>query len=132
MARELHGSHPCVFFLLQRGVGVTHTGSNQLGNPAFHQFLRQFRVFQLVAYRHAPPRAHQLRQIGIQRMEGETCHLRRGCSAPVIAVGERDIQYLAGFHSVLAIGLVEVAAPKQQHRIRVLRLDVSKLLHHWG
>ena len=49
----------------------------------------------------------------------------------VVTVGQRDAEYLRGNDGVLAIGLVEVAATKQQQRLRVLRLEVEKLFHHW-
>ena len=48
----------------------------------------------------------------------------------VAAVGECDVEYLARPHGIFAIGLVEVATTKQQHRVRVLCLDVAKLFHH--
>ena len=65
-------------------------------------------------------------------MEGKTRHLQGLCcrTATVTAVCQRDIEDLGGPYGVLRISLIEIAATKQQHGIRVLRLDVPELLHH--
>ena len=72
---------------------------------------------------------NQLRQIGIQCVMGESGHLVALVIA-VITVGQRDAQNLRCRDSIVAVCLVEVTAAKQQQGLRVLRLEVEKLLHH--
>ena len=128
----MHTRHPVVLFLRQRGIRITHTRSHQLCHAALNQFLRQLGILQLVADGYAKTRTNELGQIGVQRMKRETRHLQclRSTACSIAAVGERDIQYLARLHGILRIRLVEITATKQQHRIRILCLDVTELFHH--
>ena len=124
--------HPVVLFLGEGSVRIADTGSDEFGNATLNQFLGQFRVFQLVAYRHAEACPYQLGQVGVECMEGESRHLEGLCrtTATVGAVSQRDIEYLRCFDSVFRVGLVEIAATEEQHRVGILRLDVAELLHH--
>lgn len=84
----------------------------------------------MVAYGYAQSGAHEFRQVGIEGMEGETRHLGMFACATVGTTRERDVEYLAGANGVLAVGLVEVTATEEQHRIGILRLDIAELFHH--
>ena len=48
----------------------------------------------------------------------------------VVTVGQRNAQNLRCRDCIVAVCLVEVTATKQQQGLRVLRLEVKKLLHH--
>ena len=50
----------------------------------------------------------------------------------VVTMGQGDTQYLSSRYGIFTIGLIEVTTTKQQHSIRMLCLQVEKLLHHWG
>ena len=65
-------------------------------------------------------------------MEWKSCHFHRlGCTRTSIgAVRQRDIQDFRRTYRILRVGLIEIAATEKQHRVRVLRFDVPKLLHH--
>ena len=56
----MQATEPAVLFLLQTGIAVTRTRSDQLGHAALHQSFGQFGVFQLVTYSHTQTRTHQL------------------------------------------------------------------------
>ena len=45
---EVDTSDKGVLFLLEGCIGIAHAGSNQLRDATFHEFLREFRVFELV------------------------------------------------------------------------------------
>ena len=62
---------------------------------------------------------------------GESCHLV-AFVITIVPVCQRDTQNLRSRYGILAIGFVEVATTEQQHRIRMLRLQVEELLHHRG
>ena len=49
-----------------------------------------------------------------------------------VSIGLAQGLKLVGKNPILAlsVGLVEVAATEEQHRVRILRFDVAKLLHH--
>ena len=53
---KMYGREEVVFLVVQHIVAHGHTRCHQLGNTPFHQFLGQFRVFQLVADSHSPTR----------------------------------------------------------------------------
>ena len=65
-------------------------------------------------------------------MEWKSCHLQGfGLFARTIAaMGEGDIQYLARAYCIFCVCLIEVTTTKQQYRIRILILNLTKLLHH--
>ena len=81
---EVNGSQEVIFFIIQYIVIDRDTGSNQFGDTSFHQFLRQFRVFQLVADSYTLSGTNQLRKICIERMMGKSCHFN-GLSFPISA-----------------------------------------------
>ena len=62
----------------------------------------------------------------------EARHLDRLRAALVVAMGERNAEYLRRGNGIFSIGFVKIAATKQQNGIRVFGLEVVKLLHHRG
>ena len=128
---KVDSSQKVVLLVVQHRILHGHTWGHQFRDAALDQFLRQLRIFQLVADGHTLASPDELWQIGVQRMVREPRHLVALVVA-VVTVGQRDAEYLRGNDGVLAIGLVEVAATKQQQRLRVLGLEVEKLFHHRG
>ena len=126
---KLDGTEEVVLLVIEHGILHSHTWRHQFRDASLHQLLRQLRIFQLVADGYAASCTDELRQIGVQRMMRKTSHLVALVIA-VVAVGQRDAQYLRGNNSVVAIRLVEVATTEQQQRLRVFRLEVEELFHH--
>ena len=126
---EVDGTEEVVLFVVQHVVAQRHTRRHQFGDASLDEFLRQFGVFQLVADSHALACSDELWQIGIQGMVGKSRHFVAFVVA-IIAVRQRDTQYLRGYDGIVAVGFVEVATTKQQQGLWVLRLEVEELLHH--
>ena len=84
----------------QGGVVEVQTGSDKLRYAPLHEFLGQFRVFELFAYRHPASGPHELRQVCVERMVGESgeFHIRGRAVAPA---RERDAEYLTGVDGIL-------------------------------
>ena len=71
----MNGGEKIVLLMIQDIVVDGNTGRDQLCDAPFHQLLRQLRVFQLVADSHTLTGTYQLRQIAVQGVVRETCHL---------------------------------------------------------
>ena len=126
---EVYGSQEVVLAVVQHVVVDADTGRHQLRDAALHQFLGQLGVFQLVADGHALARADQFGQVRVERMIGKSGHLD-GLLLAVGTLGQRDAQDFGSHNGVGRIGFVEVSATEQHHGVRVLGLEVEKLLHH--
>ena len=74
---EVNGGKEVVFPVIQYVVVNGHARCYQLGDTAFHQFLGELRVFQLVANGYALACTYQLGQIRIERMMRKTGHFNR-------------------------------------------------------
>ena len=85
-----------------------------LGEPflAFYHGAFLLWVLELVADSHTFTRTDKLRQIGVEGVVGETCHLS-ACRSTVVALGERQTKNLRGFHGIVAVSLVEVATAEE-------------------
>ena len=129
---EVDGGQEVVFLVVEHIVGHGHARRHQFGNAALDELPGQLGVLQLVADGHSPPCPYQLWQVGVERVVREAGHLRRRAVllSAVAAPRQRNAEYAAGVDGVLQVSLVEVAAPEQQHCVRVLRLEREKLLHH--
>ena len=132
----MDGGKEIVLLIRQHIVADGNARRHQLGNAPLHQFLRGFRVFQLVADCHTPSRTYQLRQIRIKSMMRESCHFHR-FPLPVGTLGQGDSQYLRSQylrsgHGIFGISLIEVAAPEEHQRIGMLCLQIEILFHHGG
>ena len=129
---EVYTGQEVVLLVVQYIIRECHAGCHQFRDAALHQFLRQLRVFQLVADGHTLTGTNQFWQIGIQCMMREAGHLVALHPCPIITVGQRDAQDLGCCDGILAVGLIEVATAEQHHCVRMFRLQVEKLLHHRG
>ena len=125
----MYGGQEVVFLIVQHIVVHGHAGSDKLGDAALDEFLRQLRIFKLVAYSHSPTRPHEFRQISVESVMWETRHLRP-CRCTVVASCKSDAKYFRCRDGVFAISLIEVAAAEQKYRIGMLCLKVEELLHH--
>ena len=71
---EVYGSEEVAFATVEHIVTECHTWSDEFGDAALHQFLRQFRVLKLVADGYTESRAHQPWQVVFEGMIRESCH----------------------------------------------------------
>ena len=129
---EVDGAKEIVLFCLQDVVSHDDARSNEFGDAALDQFLGKFRVLELVADGDAMTGADETREIGVERVVGETCHLRVLRRAFLVSARERDAEDLRGGDGIGGIGFIEIAAAKKQNGVRVLRFEVEELLHHRG
>ena len=89
-----------------------------------------YRVFELVADGHPLPGFDQFGQVGIQGVVREA--RQGGLVAPVVALGEHNVEDIGRLFGIRPEGLVEIAHPEQQQRIRIPALDAVVLLHQRG
>ena len=134
-ARFLAKVHRCqkvVLLTVQNVTAHHHARRYQFCDAAFHQFLGELGVFELVADGHTFACPHQFGQIGVECVMRESRHLQTlGSSAGAIgATREGDSQNFAGNDGIFAVGFIEVAYAKEQNGVGVLRLHRHKLLHH--
>ena len=125
---EVNRSQVDVFLVGQKVVAQNDARRNQLDDAPLDESFHQLGVFQLFADRHALPCPHQLGQVGVDGVVGESRQLDEG-RRPVGAAGERDAQNPAGLDRIVAERLVEIAHAEEQDRIGVNRLDLVVLLH---
>ena len=131
---KMHRCQEIVLLHTQHVIRQSHTWCHQLRDASLHQFLRQFRIFQLVTNRHTLSRPDEFRQIRIQRMIRESSHRCATCrrASHTAAFRQRDAQNLSRHTRILIVCLIEVTTTKQQQSIRMLRLEIIKLFHHRG
>ena len=126
---EVYGCQKVVLLVVQHRITHRHTWRHQFGDTTLHELLRQLGVFQLVTDGHTLAGPDELWQIGVQRMVRKSGHLV-ALVITIVAMGQRDAQNLRCSDSIVTICLVEVTTAKQQQGLRVLCLEVEKLLHH--
>ena len=127
---EVNGRQEVILLVVQYVIAHGHTRSNQFCDSPLHQFLGEFRIFQLVTYRHSLTCSDQFRQIGVEGMMRETGHLVPFGTRSIVTVCQGDTQDSCCDNGIIAVGFVEVTATKQQQSIRMLRLQVEELFHH--
>ncbi len=112
--------------MVKQLVVESHSWRNQFGHTAFHEFLGEFRILQLVADGHLVARADKFRKIDIYGVMWESGHLDVAF-VPVGFFGLDNAQNLADQYSVIRIGLVEVSDPVKQQRFGMLGFHREKL-----
>ena len=125
---EMDRRKEVVLLVVQYIIIDSDTRRHQLRDATLHQLLSQLRVLQLVADGHTLTRAHQFRQISIQRMMRETGQFDR-LGRTVRTLGQRDSQDFGSHHRILQKRLIKIAHTEQQDRIRMHRLEFQVLLH---
>ena len=108
-----------------------HTRCYELHHATLYESLDTLGVFELFAHSHPATCAHQLGEIVIYGVEGETRHLDIVTRTITFAC-ERNAEYGGCLHSIFAVGFVEVAHSEQQNSISISRLNGEILLHQWG
>ena len=101
------------------------------GDPPLHRPARLRGIPDLLANRGRFALAHQLREIGFDRMRGHSGHGDRN-SARTPARGERDVEQLRGTTRVVEEQLVEVPHPIEEQGVGMLCLDAQVLRDDGG
>ena len=110
---EVDSREEVILLVIQHIITHGHTRCYELCDTAFHQFLSQFRVFQLVTDSHSPTRPNQLWQIGVEGMMRKTGHFVTFSAIAVISSRQRNAKNSRGIHGIIAIRLVEITTTKQ-------------------
>ena len=126
----MHCTEKVILFVIKHIILHGHTRGDEFCNTSLHQFLGEFRVFQLVTDSHSLTCPNQFGQIGIQSVMGKSCHLVAFHTCPIVSASQRDTENLRSRYSIFTIGLIEITTTKQQQGLWVFRLEVEELLHH--
>jgi hypothetical protein len=113
---------------IQQVVAERRARRDRLDHGALHDPLREPRILDLLADRHAVSLLHEATQVlrgRLHRHAGQR-HLRR---AAVVPRGQREVQRARRHLGVLVEHLVEVAHPEEQDRVGMPRLDLPVLRH---
>ena len=111
------------------------SGRDQPDNVAAHHafgaaFSRLRRIFELLADRDAIAERDQSMQIFIGALDRHAAHRNVGPEM-LAAFGQHDTKRARGDFGIIEEQFVEVAHPVEQQAIRIGRLDLDILLHHW-
>ena len=121
-----------VLLVVKHIVAHGHTWSYQFCYATLNKFFGEFGVFQLVADGHTFASTNQLGQIGIKSVMWKSSHLVALATCTVVTMGKRNTKNLRGSYSIFAICFIEVATSEQHDCIRMFRLKIKELFHHWG
>ena len=86
----MHSSQEVVFLIVQHIIAQGYTRCHQFGNASFYEFLREFRVFELIADSHTLSCSDQFGQIGIEGMMGKARHLVALHTSTIVTMGKGD------------------------------------------
>ena len=128
---EMNGGQEIVFLVRKHIVVDGHTRCYQLRNATLHQFLGEFRVFQLVANGHTLASPYQFRKVSIKGMERKSRHFHM-LGLSVGTLGKGNPQYFGRYNRIFRIGFVKVTTPEKHHCIRMFRFQLKILFHHRG
>ena len=118
-----------VFLVIQRSVTIRNTRRNQFRHTTFYNFLRKFRIFQLVADSHTHSGTNQLGQICIKSMVWKSSQFN-GFSRSICTFGKGNSKHLRCPDGIRRESFVKITATKKQNRIRMLCFNFVELLHH--
>ena len=107
------------------------SGRDRLHHLAAHEALRELRVLDLLADRHAVPFGDQAAEVVGGGLHGDAGERDVGRAA-VVARREGEAELSGGELSIVLEHLVEVAHPEKQDRVGVPRFDLAVLLHERG
>ena len=140
---EMDGSEEVVLLIVQDVVAHRHAWSHQFGDATLHHLVHLAQaflaldflslllwVFQLVAYSHTLASSDELRQIGIEGVMRESCHLRTTSRTAIVSAGQRDAEHFGSLYRIFAISFVEVATTEKQQCFGVLGFHLEELSHH--
>ena len=103
-------------------------GRDHASDFAPHQFLRNARIFHLLADGDLESLADQLRDVAFGGVVGNAAH-RDGDAFFLVARGQRDLQFAGGEDGVVEEKLVEVSQAEEQQGAGMLLLDGGILPH---
>ena len=129
---EVDGGEEVVFFIVEHVIAHGYARGDEFGNAPLDESFGEFGVFQLVADGHTSSCPNQFRQISVQGVVGKSCHFGDIAATTVIPLGKGDAENARRDDGIFTIGLVEVAATKQQQGIGMLCLEAEELFHHGG
>ena len=125
----VYGAKEVVLLVVEHIVLHSHTRCNQFGDTSLHQFLGQFRVFELVADSNTSACPNEFWQVGVESVMRKTSHSIALCST-IVTPCQCDAKYLCCISSIIAVCLIEITTTKQQQSIRMLCFKIKKLFHH--
>ena len=125
---EVNGGEVVIRAAFEHVVVHAHAGRDELGDAALDQTFSLLGIFELVADGYPLAGPHQLGQVIVDRVVREAGQGHFAAAASP-ALGERDIENAAGRNGIFTKGLVKIAHPKQEHRARMLLLELVVLLH---
>jgi hypothetical protein len=128
--RTIHGDRreEVVARAIEEIIGEHRAGGDRLHHRALHDALRELRVLDLFADRHAESLFDQATQIVGRCAHGDAREWH-GRGPAVVARRERQAEHTRGRLSVVVEHLVEIAHPEEQDGIRMPGLDLAVLLH---
>ena len=127
---EVDGGEEVVLLVVQYVVRHCHSRRDEFCYAPLHEFLRELRVLQLVAYRYPPASPDELRQVCVECVMRESRHLCRRFRPRIVSLCQSYAENAAGVYGVVAVCLIEVAAAEEQQRVGVFSLQGEELLHH--
>ena len=104
-------------------------GRDDPDDLALDEPLRLLRILHLLADGNAKPLLHQLREVAIDRVEGNAAHRDAVAARILRSRRERQVERARGHERVLVEHLVEVAHAEKDDRVAVLPLRVEVLTH---
>ena len=121
---ETYSRQEVVFACIEHVIAHREAWSDELGNAALHQFLGEFRVFELFAYSYTFTCPDESGQVGIECMIGESSQ-RIACTC-----GQGNTQYVVCLLGVVAERLVEVAYAIEDDCVGMFLFQLKILLEH--
>ncbi|MNJ29443.1 hypothetical protein D3C77_240100 [compost metagenome] len=126
-----HGGDQVVAALIEQRLVADRARGDDAYHLALDRALAGGRVADLFADHHRFAQLHQLGQVALGRMEGDTAHGNR-LARRLAAGGQGDVQEFGGLLRVFVEDLVEVAHAVEHQLVRVLVFQLPVLLHHRG
>ena len=120
-----------VLFVVEYIIRECYTWCDQFRNTSLNQLFRQLWILQLVTDCHTFTSTNELRQIGIKGVMRKACHLV-SLVVSIVTMGEGNTENFGSSNGIFTIGLIKVATPEKHDCIRMFRLQIKELFHHWG
>ena len=124
---EIDGAEKVIFLLIQQHIIGERSGGYYPNNISFYYTLCGLWILYLFAdgdFETGLEHFFEVAVNGVVRQAG-----KRDGVGPFTPAGKGEAKNARAGLSILVKGLVKIAHPKKQHRIRVLFLEMMKLLH---
>ncbi|MCY1414677.1 hypothetical protein D9M71_301340 [compost metagenome] len=126
-----HSGDQVIATLIEQGFVTDGAGGDDAHYLAFDRPLAGGRVADLFANHHRLAQFHQLGQVALGRMEGDTAHGNR-LARRLAAGGQGDVEEFGGFLRIFVEDFVEVTHAVEHQLVWVLVFQLPVLLHHRG